>query len=100
MNVNVDRHKSSLTIIITKNMKIKILCILLLSTYIFLGEISAENQIGKFLTQFIFKFLLSKDSIVSKKTAEENQFNQVLIREKRSKPNQETEKTNEKRNVH
>ena len=80
MNVNVDRHKSSLTIIITKNMKIKIICILLL-TYIFLGEISAENQIGKFLTQFIFKFLLSKDSIVSKKTAEENQFNQVLIRE-------------------
>ena len=52
MNVNVDRHKSSLTIIITKNMKIKILCILLL-TYIFLGEISAENQLGKFLTQFI-----------------------------------------------
>ena len=77
-------------------MKIKIICILLL-TYIFLGEISAENQLGKFLTQFIFKFLLSKDSIVSKKTAEENQFNQVLIREKRSKPNQETEKTNEKK---
>ena len=55
MNVNVDRHKSSLTIIITKNMKLKILCILLL-TYIFLGEISAENQLGKFLTQFIQVF--------------------------------------------
>ena len=44
MNVNVDRHKSSLTIIITKNMKLKILCILLLTDKI-LGRLKGVPTI-------------------------------------------------------
>ena len=44
VNVNVDRHKSSLTIIITKNMKLKILCILLLTDKI-LGRLKGVPTI-------------------------------------------------------
>ena len=44
MNVNVDRHKSSLTIIIAKNMKLKILCILLLTDKI-LGRLKGVPTI-------------------------------------------------------
>ena len=44
VNVNVDRHKSSRTIIITKNMKIKILCILLLTDKI-LGRLKGVPTI-------------------------------------------------------
>ena len=44
MNVNVDRHKSSLNIIIAKNMKLKILCILLLTDKI-LGRLKGVPTI-------------------------------------------------------
>ena len=44
VNVNVDRHKSSLTIIIAKNMKLKILCILLLTDKI-LGRLKGVPTI-------------------------------------------------------
>ena len=44
MNVNVDRHKSSLTIKIAKNMKLKILCILLLTDKI-LGRLKGVPTI-------------------------------------------------------
>ena len=44
MNVNVDRHKSSLTIMIAKNMKLKILCILLLTDKI-LGRLKGVPTI-------------------------------------------------------
>ena len=44
VNVNVDRHKSSLTIILAKNMKLKILCILLLTDKI-LGRLKGVPTI-------------------------------------------------------
>ena len=44
VHVNVDRHKSSLNIIIAKNMKLKILCILLLTDKI-LGRLKGVPTI-------------------------------------------------------